>query len=194
MRICCVCGFNPDSHIQEKFITSMLAPLHLLVFKFREDSCTLSLCIHNLWTLNSMNWGIGNDWNFVASLVSHLWNYFWKMKYENLFIFASWKLDVNKYSNRLQKFMELVKLEKKIANENYEILQTEIWNITPDIFLKDESWAPIFLALKIFKHFLTVTHPLVWTISKCHLAVYDVTIPLIFIPNLWTIVFGSYGH
>ena len=51
-RICCVCGFSPvsPSLLQEKFITLMYVPC-----KFCEDSCTLSLRGHNLWTLRSTN-------------------------------------------------------------------------------------------------------------------------------------------
>ena len=76
--ICCVCEFSPiylDLRILSprkvyninvctlvqvfstllgcQMTKTILTPLDLLVFKFRDDSCTLSLRGHNLWTLRS---------------------------------------------------------------------------------------------------------------------------------------------
>ena len=48
------------------------------------------------------------------------------------------------YGN-LQKLVEC--LDKIYLN--YEVLWTEIWNMSPKIFLKDEIWALYFLSLKL---------------------------------------------
>jgi len=42
---------------------------------------------------------------------------------------------------------------------NYEILRTEIWNMSPEIFLKVEIWGLIFLSLKVHRRFLLVVYP-----------------------------------
>ena len=76
--------------------------------------------------------------------------------------FERWKLDIGKCNNRLWKFTEnslTLKTTDKIFLE-YKILRTEIWNMSPEIFLKVEIWALIFLSLKFHRPFLIVTYPL----------------------------------
>ena len=113
--------------------------------------------------------GVGNDWNFV----SHLWNYFWKMKYGlKMLLFHSyferWKLDINKCNDRLRKCSDTLRkftetsLIFKITVIIYEILRTESWNMSHEIFQKVEIWALIFLSLKFLRWFLIVTYPSVW--------------------------------
>jgi len=107
--------------------------------------------------------GVGNDWNFVG----HHWDYFWKMRYGlKMLLFHSyferWKLNINKCNDRLRKFTETsltLKITVKIYL-NYEILWTEIWNMSPKIFQKVEIWALIFLSLKFRRRFLIVSYSL----------------------------------
>ena len=46
------------------------------------------------------------------------------------------EVKINKYNDRLWNFMN-VKYSDKFTL-NYEVLRTEIWNMSPEIFLKDE--------------------------------------------------------
>ena len=55
-----------------------------------------------------------------------------------------------------------ISLALKITDKiciNYEILQTEIWNMSPEIFPKVEIWALIFLSFKFHRQFSIVTYP-----------------------------------
>jgi len=109
--------------------------------------------------------GVGNDWNFVG----HFWNYFWKMKYGLKILlfhpyFERWKLDINKCNDRLRecndrlrKLTETSLILKKIYL-NYEILRTEFWNMSHEIFQKVEIWALIFLSLKFRRRFSIVSY------------------------------------
>ena len=75
--------------------------------------------------------------------------------------FERWKLEIDKYNSRLRKFMETCQMLNYTDQIylNYEVLQTEIWNMSPDIFLKVEIWVLIFLSLKVRRWFLLVTYP-----------------------------------
>ena len=69
------------------------------------------------------------------------------MAWKSYYFTERWKLEI-KSNNRLWK------LDKNCLN--YEILWAEIWNIYPEIFLKDEIWVLIFYLWKFLDNFCSL--------------------------------------
>ena len=102
--------------------------------------------------------GVGNDWNLLVTseIISERWNMAWKFYYfTHILIDESWCND------RLRKITENILTLKTTVKIylNYEILWTEIWNMSPEIFQKVEIWALIFLSLKFRRRFSIITYP-----------------------------------
>ena len=82
--------------------------------------------------------------------------------------FERWKLDINKcserlrkYNDRLLKFTEIsltLKIMVKIYL-NYEILRTEIWNMSPEIFQKVENFIWTLIYLYFVDNFQSLSTP-----------------------------------